>query len=63
MVLIILYMHYCCQKMKWELVDMGNHNGTFLNSRLIYHPNSESRHWADPIELTSGDIITLGMTS
>jgi protein phosphatase len=49
--------------MKWELVDMGNHNGTFLNSRLIYHPNSESRHWADPIELTSGDIITLGMTS
>ena len=63
MVLIILYMHYCCQKMKWELVDMGSLNGTLLNSRSINHPDSGSRNWGDPIELASGDVITLGTTS
>ncbi|XP_059450920.1 protein phosphatase 2C 70 isoform X1 [Corylus avellana] len=50
-------------KMKWELVDMGSLNGTLLNSRSINHPDSGSRHWGDPIELASGDIITLGTTS
>ncbi|GAV85716.1 PP2C domain-containing protein/FHA domain-containing protein [Cephalotus follicularis] len=50
-------------KMKWELVDMGSLNGTLLNSQPINHPDSGSRHWGDPIELASGDIITLGTTS
>jgi protein phosphatase len=49
--------------MKWELVDMGSLNGTLLNSRSINHLDSGSRHWGDPIELASGDIITLGTTS
>lgn len=51
------------QKLKWELVDMGSLNGTLLNSKAIHHANSESRHWGDPAELASGDIITLGTTS
>jgi pSer/pThr/pTyr-binding forkhead associated (FHA) protein len=51
------------QKNKWELVDMGSLNGTFLNSQLISHPDSGSRHRGDPVELSSGDIITLGTTS
>ncbi|XP_043811083.1 protein phosphatase 2C 70 isoform X3 [Manihot esculenta] len=50
-------------KKKWELVDMGSLNGTLLNSRPINHPDSGSRHWSDPIELTNGDILTLGTTS
>ncbi|XP_061986840.1 protein phosphatase 2C 70-like isoform X3 [Populus nigra] len=50
-------------KNKWELVDMGSLNGTFLNSQLISHPDSGSRHRGDPVELSSGDIITLGTTS
>ena len=51
------------QNLKWELVDMGSLNGTLLNSRAVHHPDSGSRHWGDPIELSSGDIITLGTTS
>ncbi|KAI4342764.1 hypothetical protein MLD38_027348 [Melastoma candidum] len=50
-------------KLKWELVDMGSLNGTLLNSQPIYHANAGSRHWGDPMELSSGDIITLGTTS
>ncbi|KAG8636699.1 hypothetical protein MANES_15G025800v8 [Manihot esculenta] len=50
-------------KKTWELVDMGSLNGTLLNSRSINHPDSGSRHWGDPVELTNGDIITLGTTS
>ncbi|CAI9118552.1 OLC1v1020139C1 [Oldenlandia corymbosa var. corymbosa] len=49
-------------KLKWELVDMGSLNGTFLNSHAIHHL-SGSRHWGDPVELSSGDTITLGTTS
>ncbi|XWS09012.1 hypothetical protein CRYUN_Cryun40dG0049000 [Craigia yunnanensis] len=50
-------------KLKWELVDMGSLNGTLLNSRSINHPDSGSRHWGYPMELASGDTITLGTTS
>ncbi|KDP40139.1 hypothetical protein JCGZ_02137 [Jatropha curcas] len=50
-------------KKKWELVDMGSLNGTLLNSHPINHPDSGSRHWGDPVDLTNGDIITLGTTS
>ncbi|KAK8474646.1 hypothetical protein V6N12_005728 [Hibiscus sabdariffa] len=50
-------------KLKWELVDMGSLNGTLLNSRSINHPDSGSRQWGHPMELSSGDIITLGTTS
>ncbi|KAJ6981797.1 hypothetical protein NC653_025023 [Populus alba x Populus x berolinensis] len=50
-------------KNKWELVDMGSLNGTLLNSQLISHPDSGSRLWGDPVELSNGDIITLGTTS
>ncbi|XP_061354480.1 protein phosphatase 2C 70-like isoform X2 [Gastrolobium bilobum] len=50
-------------KMKWELVDMGSLNGTFLNSNPINHPDTGSRHWGDPMNLANGDIITLGTTS
>ncbi|KAJ9182073.1 hypothetical protein P3X46_006104 [Hevea brasiliensis] len=50
-------------KKKWELVDMGSLNGTLLNSQPINHPDSGSRHCSDPVELTNGDIITLGKTS
>lgn len=50
-------------KLKWELVDMGSLNGTLLNSQPINHPDSGSRHWGNPMELASGDIITLGTTS
>lgn len=49
--------------MKWELIDMGSLNGTLLNSQSISHPDSGSRHWGDPIELASGNVITLGTTS
>ncbi|XP_077218292.1 kinase associated protein phosphatase isoform X2 [Tasmannia lanceolata] len=50
-------------KLKWELVDMGSLNGTLLNSQAIHQPDSSHRHWSEPIELASGDIITLGTTS
>ncbi|KAI3695039.1 hypothetical protein L1987_78027 [Smallanthus sonchifolius] len=50
-------------KLKWELVDMGSLNGTLLNSKAIHHPQTGSRHWGDPVELSSGDIITLGTAS
>lgn len=42
---------------------MGSLNGTLLNSQPINHPDSGSRHWGNPMELASGDIITLGTTS
>uniref|UniRef100_A0A0D9WWT0 protein-serine/threonine phosphatase n=1 Tax=Leersia perrieri TaxID=77586 RepID=A0A0D9WWT0_9ORYZ len=48
---------------KWEIVDMGSLNGTFLNSRAVHHPNVGSRHWGEPAELADGDIITLGTSS
>ncbi|PWA66665.1 kinase associated protein phosphatase [Artemisia annua] len=50
-------------KSKWELVDMGSLNGTLLNSKPVHHPQIGSRHRGDPVELTSGDTITLGTTS
>ncbi|CAN7067743.1 unnamed protein product [Brassica rapa subsp. trilocularis] len=50
-------------KLKWELVDMGSLNGTLLNSRSVSHPDLGSRKWGHPVELASGDIITLGTTS
>ncbi|KAI9195981.1 hypothetical protein LWI28_020010 [Acer negundo] len=50
-------------KLKWELVDLGSLNGTLLNSQPINHPDSGSRHWGDPVELASGNVITLGTTS
>lgn len=42
---------------------MGSLNGTLLNSQSVHRADSGRRHWGDPIELTSGDIITLGTTS
>lgn len=42
---------------------MGSLNGTLLNSQPVNHPDSGSRHWGKPVELASGDIITLGTTS
>ncbi|KAJ9556972.1 hypothetical protein OSB04_011586, partial [Centaurea solstitialis] len=50
-------------KLKWELVDMGSLNGTLLNSNTVHHPQTGSRHWGDPVELTTGDVITVGTTS
>ncbi|KAG0470223.1 hypothetical protein HPP92_016923 [Vanilla planifolia] len=50
-------------KSKWELVDMGSLNGTFLNSKAIHHPVAGSRQCSEPIELSTGDIITLGSFS
>ena len=49
--------------MKWELVDMGSLNGTFLNSQAVHHPDVGSRHWGEPAELADGDIIALGASS
>ena len=49
--------------MRWELTDMGSLNGTLLNSQPINHSDSGSRQWGEPMELASGDIITLGTTS
>ena len=42
---------------------MGSLNGTLLNSHVVNQPDSERRQWSEPIELSSGDIITLGTTS
>ncbi|KAL5701789.1 protein-serine/threonine phosphatase [Ranunculus cassubicifolius] len=50
-------------KLKWELVDLGSLNGTLLNSMSVHNPDSGSRHWSEPIELSNGDVITLGTTS
>ncbi|KAG8370135.1 hypothetical protein BUALT_Bualt14G0085900 [Buddleja alternifolia] len=50
-------------KLKWELVDLGSLNGTFLNSQAVHHPQSGSRHWGNPVDLSSGDTITLGTSS
>lgn len=49
--------------LKWELIDLGSLNGTLLNSQPINHPDTGRRLRGDPIELASGDIITLGTTS
>ncbi|KQK20371.1 hypothetical protein BRADI_1g54116v3, partial [Brachypodium distachyon] len=49
--------------MKWELVDMGSLNGTFLNSQAVHHPDDGSRHWGEPAELADGDIIALETSS
>ncbi|POO02234.1 Kinase associated protein phosphatase [Trema orientale] len=49
--------------LRWEVTDMGSLNGTLLNSRPINHSDSGSRHWGDPVEIATGDIITLGTTS
>ncbi|XP_071698151.1 protein phosphatase 2C 70 [Rutidosis leptorrhynchoides] len=50
-------------KLKWELVDMGSLNGTLLNNKAVNHPQTGSRHWGDPVDLNSGDVITFGTTS
>ncbi|XP_042517185.1 protein phosphatase 2C 70 [Macadamia integrifolia] len=49
--------------LKWELVDMGSLNGTLLNSLAIHHADSGSRQWSEPVELTNGDVITLGTSA
>ncbi|KAF7075540.1 hypothetical protein CFC21_080308 [Triticum aestivum] len=49
--------------LRWELVDMGSLNGTFLNSQAVTHPDVGSRRWSAPAELADGDIITLGSSS
>uniref|UniRef100_A0ACD5XDM1 Uncharacterized protein n=1 Tax=Avena sativa TaxID=4498 RepID=A0ACD5XDM1_AVESA len=49
--------------LKWELVDMGSLNGTFLNSQSVNHPDVGSRRWSEPAKLEDGDIITLGSSS
>ncbi|MBA0786479.1 hypothetical protein Gotri_027989 [Gossypium trilobum] len=51
------------EKLRWELVDMGSLNGTLLNSRPINHPDPGSRLWGDPVELASGDTITVHISS
>ncbi|XP_072968888.1 protein phosphatase 2C 70 [Typha angustifolia] len=48
---------------RWELVDVGSLNGTFLNSKAVHHPDVGSRRWSEPAELADGDIITLGTSS
>ncbi|KAK4482889.1 hypothetical protein RD792_010062 [Penstemon davidsonii] len=50
-------------KLKWELVDMGSLNGSFLNSLPVHHNQSGSRNWGNPVDLSSGDVITLGTSS
>ncbi|KAK8952293.1 Protein phosphatase 2C 70 [Platanthera zijinensis] len=50
-------------KSKWELVDLGSLNGTSLNSRSINNLVAGSRSSSDPVELSSGDVITLGSCS
>ncbi|XP_031494661.1 protein phosphatase 2C 70 isoform X2 [Nymphaea colorata] len=50
-------------KSKWELLDMGSLNGTLLNSLAVNLPDSESRHWSEPVGLANGDVITFGMAS
>ncbi|XP_075477594.1 protein phosphatase 2C 70-like [Primulina tabacum] len=50
-------------KFKWELIDMGSLNGTLLNSQAVHRPQSGNRHWGTPVELSTGDTITLGTSS
>lgn len=50
-------------KLSWELMDMGSLNGTLLNFQAINHPDSENRNSGDPVDIASGDIITLGTNS
>ncbi|XP_028551509.1 protein phosphatase 2C 70 isoform X2 [Dendrobium catenatum] len=50
-------------KSKWELVDLGSLNGTFLNSKAIHHLDVGSRSRSEPFELSSGDLISLGSFS
>ncbi|GAA0152746.1 protein phosphatase [Lithospermum erythrorhizon] len=57
------HINWNINKLKWELVDLGSLNGTLLNSKAIQHHQIGSRLWGDPVELSSGDIITLGTTS
>lgn len=42
---------------------MGSLNGTTLNSQAVVATQSGSRHWSNPIELASGDTVTLGTSS
>lgn len=42
---------------------MSSLNGTFLNSHQVARPDTRSRQWSEPVELATGDIITLGTTS
>lgn len=58
-----IYVAYSFQKLKWELVDLGSLNGTLLNSRAVHRVQTGTRHWGDPVELNSGDVITLGTAS
>lgn len=48
---------------KWELVDMGSLNGTRLNSQPVSASDSSLRQRSSPVQLASGDVITLGSTS
>ena len=60
---LLLKLLICLQNMKWELVDLGSLNGTLLNSQPISNPDSGIRQLSDPVELASGDVITLGTSS
>ncbi|KAH9322225.1 hypothetical protein KI387_016864, partial [Taxus chinensis] len=51
------------QNSKWELVDMGSLNGTLLNSQPVSAQESSLRRRSGPVQLASGDIVTLGSTS
>lgn len=42
---------------------MGSLNGTMLNSHAVHLTQSGSRNWSNPIELSSGDTITLGTST
>lgn len=48
---------------KWELVDMGSLNGTRLNSQPVSVSDSSLRRKSSPVQLSNGDVITLGSTS
>lgn len=48
---------------KWELVDLGSLNGTLLNSQPVSSQDSNLRQRSSPVQLASGDIVTLGLTS
>ncbi|CAI9769511.1 unnamed protein product [Fraxinus pennsylvanica] len=58
----------CNDKLECKQVELGTGcvgslNGTLLNSQAVHNPQSGSRHWGNPVELSSGDIITFGTTS
>ncbi|KAJ4795428.1 Protein phosphatase 2C family protein [Rhynchospora pubera] len=48
---------------KWEIIDLGSLNGTFVNSTAIHHPDVGSRKHGAANTLSSGDVITLGTSS